>query len=158
MADASVGIAAAERFRAFLRERRLPVTQQRLAIADVLLSAPAHLSAEDVAAVLAKQGQNVGLATVYRTLDLLVSSGLAEERDFGEGFKRFEPKRDLPNHYHLTCTICGTVIEFFDDRISDIIRRTAAARGFVPSRHRLLVHGTCRACRRTPSVLDRRTL
>jgi len=90
MANASVDIVETDRFRAFLRERRLPVTQQRLAIADVLLSAPAHLSAEDVAAVLAKQGQTVGLATIYRTLDLLVASGLAEERDFGEGFKRYE--------------------------------------------------------------------
>ncbi|MHB8839177.1 MAG: Fur family transcriptional regulator [Gemmatimonadaceae bacterium] len=154
MADSDV----IERFTAFLRDRRLPVTQQRLAIADILLHAPGHLSADDVAATLAQKRQNIGLATVYRTLDLLVSCGLAEQRDFGEGFKRYEAARNLPNHYHLTCTVCGAVIEFFDDRIPEIIRRTAAARGFVPSQHRLLVHGTCRACRKTPTVLERRPL
>ncbi|MBW7933545.1 MAG: transcriptional repressor [Gemmatimonadaceae bacterium] len=154
MADADV----TERFSTFLRERRLPVTQQRLAIADILLRAPGHLSAEDVAASLEDRGQSAGLATVYRTLDLLVSCGLAEQRDFGEGFKRYEASRDLPNHYHLTCTICGSVTEFYDERIPDIIRRTAAARGFVPSQHRLLVRGTCRACRKTPNAPARRPL
>ncbi len=147
-----------DRFREYLREHKLPVTGQRLAIADILLRAEAHLSADDVAALLAKKGHSAGLATVYRTLDLLVASGLAVERDFGEGFKRFEAARDLPNHYHLTCTVCGAVIEFFDERIGDVIRRTASARGFVPAQHRLLVHGTCRACRKTPHVQDRRTL
>ena len=147
-----------DRFREYLREHKLPVTGQRLAIADILLRAEAHLSADDVAAMLVKKGHSAGLATVYRTLDLLVASGLAVERDFGEGFKRFEAARDLPNHYHLTCSVCGAVIEFFDERIGDVIRRTASARGFVPAQHRLLVHGTCRACRKTPHVQDRRTL
>jgi Fur family ferric uptake transcriptional regulator len=154
MADSDV----IDRFTAFLRDRRLPVTQQRLAIAAILLRAHEHLSADDVAATLASDGQKVGLATVYRTLDLLVSCGLAEQRDFGEGFKRYEPMHAQANHYHLTCTVCGAVAEFFDERIPEIIRRTAAARGFVPGQHRLLVRGTCRACRKTPSVLDRRTM
>jgi len=154
VADADV----VERFAAFLRERHLPVTQQRLAVADVLLRAAGHLSADDVAAQLAERGERVGLATIYRTLDLLVSCGLAEQRDFGEGFKRFEASRDVPNHYHLTCTMCGSVTEFYDARIVDIIRRVADHRGFVPSQHRLLVRGTCRACRKTPTVLDRRPL
>jgi len=143
MADRDVS----ERFRAFLRDRNLPVTSQRLAIAQLLLSSPAHLSADEVAARLAEQGPVVGLATVYRTLDLLVASGLVVERDFGEGFKRFEPARDLPHHYHLTCTICGSVTEFLDERVGEIIRTNAKVRGFVPSRHRLLIHGTCRTCR-----------
>jgi Fur family ferric uptake transcriptional regulator len=154
MADASL----MDRFRDYLHEHKLPVTGQRLAIANLVLAANKHLSAEDVAAALEQSGHSAGLATVYRTLDLLVASGLAVERDFGEGFRRFEASRDLPNHYHLTCTVCGAVIEFFDNTISDVIRRTAATRGFVPSHHKLIVQGTCRACRRTPDAPHRRTL
>lgn len=153
MADAELG----DRFRAFLRDRKLPVTSQRLAIADLLLHAPGHLSAEDVAAQLIEKGHDVGLATIYRTLDLLVTSGLVLERDFGEGFRRFEAAREVPHHYHLTCTVCGSVTEFFDERVEDLIRTNAKARGFVPSRHRLLVHGTCRHCRGTPTANTRRT-
>ncbi len=152
MADADVG----ERFRAFLRDRNLPVTSQRLAIAELLLHAPGHLSADDVAAQLVEKGHTIGLATVYRTIDLLVASGLVLERDFGEGFRRFEPARDMPHHYHLTCTVCGAVSEFHDDRIEEIIRASALARGFVAARHRLLIGGTCRDCR--SSSPDRRTL
>ncbi len=137
-----------DQFRTFLRERQLPVTSQRLAIADLLLHASGHLSADDVATQLEAKGHAVGLATVYRTLDLLVASGLVVERDFGEGFHRFEPARVMGHHYHLRCTVCGGVTEFKDDRIVDLIRETSRARGFVPSRHRLLVHGTCRECRR----------
>ncbi|MDQ8155377.1 MAG: Fur family transcriptional regulator [Gemmatimonadota bacterium] len=146
MADADVG----DRFRAFLRERNLPITSQRLVIADLLLNAPGHLSAEDVTAQLGEKGHKFGLATVYRTLDLLVASGLVVERDFGEGFRRYEPAREVPHHYHLTCTVCGSVTEFFDERVEDIIRISARARGFVPAKHRLLVQGTCRTCRGAP--------
>lgn len=154
MADTDVS----ERFRTYLREHNLPVTSQRQVIADLLLHAPGHLSADDVAEQIAEKGHNVGLATVYRTIDLLVASGLVVERDFGEGFRRFEPARDMPQHYHLTCTVCGAVTEFNDDRIEDLIRTSAAARGFVPSRHRLLVHGTCRDCRGAPAGINRRPL
>jgi Fur family ferric uptake transcriptional regulator len=152
MADADV----AERFRGFLRERKLPVTSQRLAIADLLLNAPGHLSADDVAAQLVEKGHTAGLATVYRTLDLLVASGLVVERDFGEGFRRYEPAREIPHHYHLTCTVCSAVTEFFDERIGELIRTSARARGFVPSQHRLLVQGTCRDCRGASTASDRR--
>jgi Fur family ferric uptake transcriptional regulator len=154
MADADVG----ERFRAFLRERNLPVTSQRLAIADLLLHAPGHLSADDVAAQLVEKGHAIGLATVYRTLDLLVASGLVVERDFGEGFRRFEPARDMPHHYHLTCTVCGSVTEFHDDRIEELIRTSARARGFVHSKHRLIIDGTCSRCRGSTTDSDGRLM
>lgn len=151
MADGSLGA----RFREFLRERNLPITSQRLVIADLVLTSPGHLSAEDIAAQLVNKGHAVGLATVYRTLALLVESGLAVERDFGEGFRRFEPARDEPPHYHLTCEVCGGVTEFLDSRVEDIVRHNAHLRGFVPSHHRLVVHGACHDCRRTTATARR---
>jgi len=77
----------------YLREHNLPVTAQRLAIADVLLTSERHLSAEEVAQEVSARGRAVGTATVYRTIDTLLESGLLVERDFGEGFRRFEPAR-----------------------------------------------------------------
>lgn len=145
-----------ERFRAFLRERSLPLTSQRLVIAGLLLNAPGHLSAEDVAALVRDTGHTAGLATVYRTIDLLVESGLVVERDFGEGFRRFEPARDIPRHEHLLCSVCGAVEEFRDDRIDEITRNIASARGFSRERHQLVIHGVCRACQRKAPAIDRR--
>lgn len=137
-----------ERFIAYLREHNLPVTAQRLAIADVLLNSERHLSAEEVAEELAARGKKVGTATVYRALDTLLASGLLVERDFGEGFRRFEPARDVPNHEHLVCTQCGKVEEFRDERLERMTTIVAESRGFARQRHRLVIHGICRDCQR----------
>ena len=80
-----------ERFRNYLREHRLPVTQQRDLVADAVFTSPDHLTAAAVHQRLARQGKQVGIATVYRTLDLLVEGGLVREHDFGDGYRRFEP-------------------------------------------------------------------
>ena len=144
--------AVVDRFRGWLRERSLPVTPQRMAIAEVLLSATQHLSAEEVTRELSDRGMKAGVATVYRTLDVLVESGLVVERDFGEGFRRFEPARDVPWHEHLICTGCGRVEECRDERIGAITAELAAARGFEPELHRLVIHGRCRDCQRSAAL------
>jgi Fur family ferric uptake transcriptional regulator len=135
-----------ERFVGYLREHNLPVTAQRLAIADVLLTSERHLAAEEVAQEVTVRGRTVGTATVYRTIDTLLESGLVVERDFGEGFRRFEPARDVPHHEHLVCTQCGRVEEFRDERLERMTTIVAESRGFARQRHRLVIHGVCRDC------------
>lgn len=137
-----------ERFREYLREHGLPVTAQRLAIADVLLHSDGHLSAEEILLELAGRNAGAGMATVYRTIELLLRSGLLVERDFGEGFKRYEPARDEPHHEHLLCSICGRVVEFRDERLERMATLIAESHGFVRQRHRLVVYGICASCQR----------
>jgi Fur family transcriptional regulator, ferric uptake regulator len=137
---------AVESFRGYLREHNLPVTAQRLAIAEVILSSDRHLSAEEVAAELTARGAAAGTATVYRTLELLVKSGLAVERDFGEGFRRYESARDIPHHEHLLCTVCGRVTEFRDERLERMTTLIAETHGFARQRHRLVIYGVCAEC------------
>ena len=135
-------------FKAFLRDHNLPITPQRVAIAEAVLTSNRHLSAEDLATDVRERGASVGQATVYRTLDLLVRSGLVVERDFGEGYKRYEPARDEPHHEHLLCTVCGTVTEFRDERLDRMTTLVAEAHGFARLRHRLVIFGVCRDCQR----------
>jgi Fur family ferric uptake transcriptional regulator len=136
-----------EAFRAYLRDHNLPITAQRLSIAEVVLDSGRHLSADEVERELADRGASAGTATVYRTLELLVRSGLAVERDFGEGFKRYEPARGIPHHEHLLCTICGRVTEFRDERLERMTMLIAEAHGYSRQRHRLVIHGVCERCR-----------
>lgn len=136
-----------ETFLSYLRDHNLPVTQQRIDIAKVLLGSDRHLSVEDVTAELQRRGQKAGLATVYRTIELLVRCGLVVERDFDEGFKRFEPARDIPQHEHLLCTVCGRVTEFQDERLERITTLVAETHGYLRQRHRLVIHGVCASCR-----------
>ena len=137
-----------EAFRAYLREHNLPVTPQRLAIADVVLSPDRHRSADEIAQELKARGVAVGTATVYRTLEVLVRSGLVVERDFGEGFKRYESARDMPQHEHLLCTVCGRVVEFQDERLDRMSTLLAEMHGFARQRHRLVIYGICPECQR----------
>jgi Fur family ferric uptake transcriptional regulator len=142
------GDAVIEEFRAYLREHNLPVTPQRLAIAEVLLLRDRHFSAEEIEQELRERGISVGTATVYRTLEVLVRSGLVVERDFGEGFKRYESARGMPQHEHLLCTVCGRVVEFQDERLDRMATLLAEAHGFAPRSHRLVIYGTCAECQR----------
>ena len=141
-----------ETFAGYLRDHNLPVTQQRMDIAKVLLGSDRHLSVEEVAGELNQRGQKAGLATVYRTIELLVKCGLVVERDFDEGFKRFEPARDIPQHEHLLCTVCDKVTEFQDERLERITTLVAEKHGYLRQRHRLVIHGVCASCRSGASI------
>ena len=143
------GARALAAFRHYLSERSLPATQQRLAVATVVLDAADHLSAEDVARLVAKRGVAVGLTTVYRTLDLLVASGLVQERDFSEGFRRYEPVAPGQVHEHCVCSSCGRVMEFSNDRLERMIALLAEEVQFRPHHHRLEVFGLCRECQQS---------
>ena len=135
-----------ERFRAYMRDRNLPLTHQREAIASTLFYSEEHLSVDDIEAVLRGNEVHVGKATVYRTLDLLVRAGLVDEHDFGEGFRRFEPLSARTHHEHLICTSCGKVVEFTSERIERMKALIADEHGFRHHHHRLDIYGVCSDC------------
>lgn len=140
------------RFRAWLGERGLPATPQRIAIARVVLGAEAPLSAEEVVERLRAAGPAPGTATVYRTIDVLMQCGLVAEEDRREGFRRFRAQRDDVSTQSTLCTACGGVMELTNaavDAAAHVAMNAAAdAAGFVAVRHRLVVYGLCAACAR----------
>ena len=147
MTDAPAPTPFIRLFGRYLREQGLPVTHQREVVAEVVFGSAEHLSVDDIERRLREQGNRIGKATVYRTLDLLVRSRLVEEHDFGEGFKRYEHRLSRqPIHEHLICLECGRVIEFRSPEIQGIEGRVKAEHGFVPVRHRLEIYGHCREC------------
>ncbi len=131
-----------------MREQNIPLTPQRLAVAELLLGSGRSLSADEIIAELAAGGGRVGTATVYRTIEMLTESGFVEERNHGEGFRRFEAKHDLPHHEQLLCTVCGSVQEFRDAALGRMTHRVAEQHGFMRERHRLVIYGTCAGCQR----------
>ena len=139
-----------EMFRRHLHDHSLPVTHQRLAVAEAIFCSGEHLSAADITGRVGA----VGTATVYRTLELLVESGLVTEHDFGEGFKRYEPgpaggEGGGAPHEHCICSSCGAVMEFSNDRLERMIALLAEEVEFRPHRHRLEVYGLCRRCQQS---------
>ena len=143
----------AERFAQYLTERRLPVTRQRLEVAEAVVRVADHPSIERIRRDLEQRGIRVGTATVYRTIDLLVESGLVREHDFGEGYRRFEAMPDRAHHEHLVCQRCGTVVEFTNERLERMLEMVADEMNFVHRRHRVEVFGLCAECRRQELAL-----
>jgi Fur family ferric uptake transcriptional regulator len=137
-----------ERFRRHLRDQHLPVTRQRDLVAQTVLTSDEHLSVDAIQRQLKEQGERVGTATVYRTLDVLVRSGLVRAHDFGEGFKRYEPMPQQTHHEHLICLRCGKVVEFQNERLERMIPIIADEYAFQHQRHRVEVYGLCQECRR----------
>lgn len=134
-------------FGRFLRDRGLPVTQQREMVAEVVFASDEHLSVDDIEGALRQRGERIGKATIYRTLDLLVRSRLVEEHDFQEGFKRYEHRLSRhPVHEHMICVECGTVTEFESNELYRVENRVRSEFGFLPVRRRLEIYGLCKAC------------
>ena len=136
-----------ERFRRYLREHRLPVTRQRELVAQAVFLADDHPSVEAILRAVKAGGEHVGTATVYRTLDVLVESGLVRAHDFGEGFKRYEPVPGQTHHEHLICEQCGRVVEFQNEPLERMLPIIADEHGFQHRRHRVEIYGVCRECR-----------
>ncbi len=135
-------------FRRYLREHGLPVTTQREQVAEVILQSLGHLSVDDIERQLRERDLKIGKATVYRTLEILAKSGLITERDFNEGFHRYERVPGHPHHEHLICLRCGRVIEFTNEQLERLKTMIADEHGFQHHHHRLEIYGVCRECRR----------
>ncbi|HEY4056118.1 MAG TPA: transcriptional repressor [Kofleriaceae bacterium] len=131
-----------ERWRTYVAEQRLNVTAQREAIVEQFLRTRDHVSIDELLSKVRKRNPKVGYATVYRTLKLLVESGLAVERQFGDGQARYEVVGD--HHDHLICIKCGLILEFEDDEIERLQDRIAERLGgFTVLRHRHELYGVC---------------
>ena len=131
-----------ERWRAYVQDRRLNVTAQREAIVEQFLRTREHVSIDELLLKVRKRQPKVGYATVYRTLKLLVESGLAIERQFGDGQARFEVAGE--HHDHLICAKCGLILEFEDDEIERLQEKIAQRLGgFAVIRHRHELYALC---------------
>jgi Fur family ferric uptake transcriptional regulator len=134
-----------ERWRSYLQSQGLNTTQQRDAIVEQFLRSRDHVSIDELLAKVRKRNRRIGYATVYRTLKLLVDSGLANKRQFGDGQTRYEVAGE--HHDHLICTECGKILEFEDEEIERLQERIAARLGFSVTGHRHELYGLCAKAR-----------
>lgn len=136
-----------EKFETNLRSRGLRVTRTReLIFREIFSRRAAHLNAEDIHRRLRARREDVSLATVYRTVNLLVKSGLVRAVDLGEDHSHFEPENLTEAHGHLICLSCGRVQEFSHAGIQNSIERIGREKGFELEKFSLQVFGFCEHC------------
>jgi Fur family transcriptional regulator, ferric uptake regulator len=107
------------------------------------------LSAQEISDELRSKGTDVGLASVYRALDLLHEMGLVQRVEIGDGGSRYEPI--VPggeHHHHAVCDTCGRVTAFEDERLERTLERLAGRLRHSMSGHDIVIHGDCARCSR----------
>ncbi len=149
-----------ERFRGFLKDQGLKLTREREALVREIFATHYHFEADELLFRLKENGVKISRATIYRTLELLVKSGLVRRIRLGEDHYHYESVESGSHHDHLVCTTCGSVIEFHDDSLETRQREICKKHGFDPTFHNLQILGVCRACQRKgqhPETPDRVT-
>ena len=126
-----------------LKTMGLKATLPRLRILNLFESSPVrHLSAEDVYRTLISEGDDIGLATVYRVLTQFEQAGLLERHHFEGGKAVFELASDA-HHDHLVWLECGRVEEFYDAENEKRQTKIARGRGFAIHEHSLSLYADC---------------
>jgi Fur family ferric uptake transcriptional regulator len=120
----------------------------RRAIIELLGEQDCCLTALEIQDILRTSDRKVGIASVYRILDLLVSEGFVQKIDIGAGISRYEPIRsNRDHHHHLVCDNCGRVEPFEDHNLEEALSRVEQNSGYDVSLHDVVLHGSCGTCR-----------
>lgn len=133
-----------------LKAKESKLTTRRELILRVLLENKGkHLSAEEIYNLVKCEASDVGLATVYRALELFQEFSLIHAIDFGDGRKRYEfgmKEGQDHHHHHLVCTKCGKIIEVNEDLLEELEKRVSKKHNFAITDHQLKIFGVCSQC------------
>lgn len=141
-----------EEFKQLLKEKGLKITTQRLMVLEALASCPdRHLTAEEIYEIVKVDYPEIGLATVYRTIQLLIDLHLVDKINLDDGFVRYEigsvnAKDTKHRHHHLICLECGKVISFQDDLLEGLEKKILETTGFRVMDHEVKLYGRCVEC------------
>ena len=144
-----------EEFKELLKKKGLKVTNQRLLVLEVLADhRDRHMTAEDIYELVKEDYPEIGLATIYRTVQLLLEMQLVDRINLDDGCVRYEMGQDTDgdmcgkhHHHHLICNTCGKVLPFKDDLLEELERHIEEETGFHVVNHELKFYGQCQECR-----------
>ncbi len=130
------------------------MTRQRAAVSDALENLDDFRSAQQLHEVLRSRGDNVGLATVYRTLQSLADGGDVDvlRTEDGENLYRRCERRE--HHHHLVCRVCGRTVEIDGPTVEAWANQVGTSHGFTQIQHTIELFGTCADCARATSAQD----
>lgn len=141
-----------DQFKQMLREKGLKVTTQRISILKVLSACDdKHLTAEEIYELVKIDYPEIGLATVYRTIQLLLELKLIDSVQLGDGFVRYEFGHNEEgdkkhHHHHLVCLSCGKVVSFEDDLLEKLEEKIEEKTSFRVVDHDVKFYGYCIDC------------
>jgi len=132
-----------------LRERGYKLTEPRLAILDYLARHDGHPAIQEIYEGIRKKHPGIGMATVYRTLDLFTALGLVRVLTLESSRLHYEINWPHAHHHHLICTACGRVIEFSNCNFQQLAAEIEKAAQFTIEEHTIKAYGKCSQCDRS---------
>lgn len=135
-----------ERFRDYLRKQGLRFTPERKKILEEVFSIRTHFEADELLVRFRNRGERVSRASIFRTLKVLVNSGLLSRIAIEENRAYYEHILGRVHHDHLICMGCGKIIEFNNAEIENLQASICDEYGFLPTNHILKINGYCSAC------------
>jgi len=139
------------KFIEFLRKAGLKITLARREVFREVFNRHHHFDADDLYLKLKERGASVSRASVYRTLTLLVSSGLVRKMDLGEGRSTYEHILGHPHHDHLVCLRCSNIYEFNNPEIEELQHKICEEFEFKLMSHSQQLYGVCKECKEKES-------
>jgi len=130
-----------------LRRKGMRSGSARRAVVELLAEQNCCLTAQEIFDTLRAGGRRVGIASVYRIIELLISQGLVQRIELGSGVSRYEPVWPDGHHHHLVCDRCGKVDAFEDRALEQALGEVEASSGYSVAAHDVVLHGTCAECR-----------
>ena len=118
----------------------------RRAVIELLAAQNCCLTAQEIFDELRASGRRVGIASVYRILELLTAEGAVQRIDLGSGTARYEPVWPDGHHHHLVCDSCGKVEAFEDPALETALTRVEKRSGYAVAGHDVVLHGACADC------------
>lgn len=135
-------------FREFLGKKGLKFTKERETILNEVFSFHGHFDPEELLIFMRSKGIKVSRSSLYRTLPLLVESGLIEQVVRNDKHAHYEHIYGHEHHDHLICINCGKVMEVFSPKLETIQDELCNKSGFYGIRHTLEIKGFCSKCRK----------
>lgn len=125
------------------------LTYQRKIILNTLIdNVGKHLSANEIYTLIKDKENIIGMATIYRTIDMLLKKGIVIKHDFGDSAAKYEIEiENTRNHHHLICKKCGKVIEASGLLKDDFYEKLMEEKGFQCTEYKLKIFGYCDKCR-----------
>ncbi|WP_297194043.1 Fur family transcriptional regulator [uncultured Campylobacter sp.] len=142
-----------DKFKKILKEGGLKYTKQREIVLKILYNSDAHYTPEALyIEIKSKEPDlNVGIATVYRTLNLLEEAGMVTSISFGIAGKKFE-LATKPHHDHIICKNCGKIVEFENPVIERQQALVAKEHKFKLTGHLMQLYGVCSDCNKSDRI------